>query len=192
MGAVVLFAGLLAAGYALRLSEVARAEQARDEARTEVAALETEVARLDEYAKLAERLENRSTLLASAMEKEIAFSHVLNDLSLAFPANASLHTLTITAAEAADLAAQTGEIDFGRSVASAEFSGYSVERYAPGVETVLLDVDRIPAFFNPFLTTAAAEEIGEAEVTNFTGSVLLNSDAYTGRYAEGVPPEDTP
>lgn len=189
---MALFAAVLAAGYALRLAEVARAEETRDEAQAEVAALESELARLDEYAKLAERLDNRNTLLASAMEKEIAFSHVLNDLSLAFPANASLQTLTITATQDADLAAQTGEIDFGQSVASAEFSGYSVERYAPGVETVLLDVDRTPAFFNPFLTTASRSEIGETEVTNFNGSVLLDSDAYTGRYAEGVPPEDTP
>lgn len=190
VGGVLVFVGALGLVYLLRLSEVSRAEDTRDAAQLEVVRLESDLAELDEYRALVELMDNRSSLLASAMEKEIAYSEVLNNLSLVFPDNASLLNLTIAAAEPEAPAA--GEIDFGESVATGEFSGYSVERFAPGVETVLLDLDRTPSFFNAFVTTAAGERLGETEVTNFNGTVALDRGAYTGRYADGLPPEVTP
>lgn len=190
IGGVLLFVAVLGGAYFLRLSAVWRAEDAREEASTEVARLETELDQLDEYRKLVDQMENRSTLLATAMGNEIAFSTVLNNLSLVFPANASLTSLTFTTADAVPPA--EGQISFGEAVAGGQFSGYSIERYAPGVETVLLDLDRTPAFFNAFVTTAGKEKLAETEVTNFAGKVSLDSDAYTGRYAEGLPPEVTP
>lgn len=187
---MVVLIGLLGAGYALRLAEVNRAEQARDGAQIEVARLETEVANLAEYRTLADLMENRNTLLASAMETEIAFSVVLNDFSLAFPANASLQRLTITTeTEEGAVPAPAGPIDFGEAVARAEFGGYALERYAPGVETVLVDFDRVPAFFNAFLTTASTATVADTEVTDFGGTVSLDADAYTGRYVDGLPDE---
>lgn len=190
IGGVLLFVAVLGGAYALRLGEVARAEDAREEASLQVAVLESELTRLDEYRQLADLMENRSTLLTSAMEKDIAFSTVLNNLSLVFPANASLLNLTLNAAEVAVPA--EGQIDFGEAVALGEFTGYSIERFSPGVETVILDVDRMPDFFNAFVTTATEEELAGTEVTNFTGKVSLDSGAYTGRYADGLPPEVTP
>lgn len=196
IGAVVLFVGVLGILYMLKLADVRSAEQARDDARVEVALLQDELAELDEYRVLAEQLETRNTLLASSMETEISFSRVLNDLSLAFPSNASLQTLTMEATDAEGAEAtqppEDGAIDFGEAVAKTTFTGYSVERFAPGVETVLLDFDRTRAFFNAFLTTAAQDELGSTEVTNFNGSVTLDRDAYTGRYRDGLPPEATP
>lgn len=195
--AVVLFVGVLGLVYMGKLADVRTAEQARDDARVEVVRLENEVAELDEYRVLAEQLETRNELLAASMATEISFSRVLNDLSLAFPSNASLQTLTMDTAETAETAetagaGETGQINFGEAVAKATFTGYSVERFAPGVETVLLDFDRTRAFFNAFLTTAAQAEVGDTEVTNFNGSVTLDRDAYTGRYRDGLPPEATP
>lgn len=191
VAAVVVLVGLMGGGYALRMAEVGGAEAARDAAQTEVTRLQADVAQLAEYAELADVMETRNTLLASAMEREIAFSEVLNNLSLAFPANASLQTLLITA-EGTEVQTPPGEIDFGESVARAEFSGYSVERYSPGVETVLVDFDRVHTFFNTFLTTASEDVIADTDVTNFNGSAALDRDAYTGRYADGLPPEATP
>lgn len=195
-GAVVLFVGVLGLVYVLKLADVRSAEQARDDARVEVALLQDELAELDEYRILAEQLETHNALLASSMEKEISFSRVLNDLSLAFPSNASLQTLTMEAADAEGAQAgqppEDGAVNFGEAVAKAIFTGYSVEGVAPGVETVLLDFERTRAFFNTFLTTAAQDELGSTEVTNFNGSVTLDRDAYTGRYRDGLPPEAAP
>lgn len=181
---------VLGVAYTLRLGDVASAEQARDEAQEEVALLQTRLDGLAEFRRLADRMDSRNALLTSAMAREIAYSQVLNNLSLAFPANASLETLTIAAT--ADLPPATGAISFGEAVADAEFSGYSVERYAPGVESVLVDFDRVHTFFNTLLTTASTSEIAETEVTSFNGSVSLDTNAYTGRYADGLPPEAMP
>ncbi|HVL98398.1 MAG TPA: hypothetical protein VM324_03815 [Egibacteraceae bacterium] len=188
----MLFVALLGAGYVLRLQDVDRAEQARDEAQAEITRLETAVAELDDYRKLAERLEYGNALLASAMEREIAFARVLGDLAVAFPANASLTSLTFTAAKAEEEVAAAGEIRFGESIGRMEFAGYSVNGYAPGVERVLVDFDRVPAFFNTFLTTAAEAQVADKPVMNFNGSVALDRGAYTNRYADGLPLEETP
>lgn len=193
---MVLFVGVLGLVYVLKLAEVRSAEQTRDDAQVELVRLEGELAQLSEYRVLADQLEVRNTLLSTSMETEISFARVLNDLSLAFPANASLLTLTMEAAGAdgSDVSQppEDGAINFGESVATTTFTGYSVEGVAPGVETVLLDFDRTRAFFNAFLTTAAQDDIGGTEVTNFNGSVTLDRDAYTGRYRNGLPPEATP
>lgn len=188
---MVLLVAVLGVVQVLRLAEVSRAEAARDEALQQVALLQIQLDGLAGFRQLAELMESRNALLASAMEQEIAYSQVLNNLSLAFPANASLQSLTIAAATS-DGAPRTGEINFGEAVASAQFGGYSVERYAPGVETVLIDFDRVHTFFNTLLTTASSSMIAETEVTNFNGSVSLDRNAYTGRYADGLPPEAMP
>lgn len=190
IGAVLLFVAILGGLYFLRMAEVWRAEEAREEASFQVARLDSELAQLSEYRQLADLLENRRALLASAMEKDIAFSTMLNNLSLVFPANASLTTFTVTAA--GPVVATEGEITFGEAAATGEFTGYSIERFSPGVETVIVDLDRTPSFFNAFVTSAAEDELEGTGVTTFTGTVGLDSGAYTGRYADGLPPEVTP
>lgn len=188
--ALVLFVIVLAVVYFLKVADVNAARDERDAAQAEVARLQAEVAQLAEFQELADRLESRNALLATAMATEISWARVLNDLSLSFPSSSSLVTLTAnaTTVETAPPAA-TGEqaVDFGEQVGAVTFTGYSVERYAPGVEAVLLEFADVRAFFNPFLNVAAEEERGTTEVTTFDGSVLLNEEAYTQRYASGLP-----
>ncbi len=183
--------------YMLKLSDVAAAAEALDKAQAEVVTLESELATLEPFRQLAEQLDTHNTLLASAMEKEISWARVLNDLSLAFPANASLTSLTASVlAEAEGEAATTttvgGAPDFGAEVAELGFTGYSVERYAPGVESVLVDFAQARGFFHSHLAAANEAEIGETEVTDFNGSVELNRRAYTNRYVDGLPQEVAP
>jgi hypothetical protein len=56
---------------------------------------------------------------------------------------------------------------------------------------VLRDIDNVPGFSNPFLGTAGLEDRAGTQVTNFTGSVQLDEDAYSHRYDQGLPPEVT-
>jgi len=191
IGGVLLFIVILGFAYFLRMNQVWGAEQARDEASFQVTRLESELEQLREYRTLADLIENRSSLLASAMEKDISFSTMLNNLSLVFPANASLTTLTFTAADPLQ-PVEEGGITFGEAVANGQFTGYSIEGFAPGVKTVILDLDRTPDFFNAFVTTAAEQDLAGTQVTNFDGTVSLDSGAYTGRYADGLPREVTP
>jgi hypothetical protein len=120
------------------------------------------------------------------MADEVGWARVLNDLSLAFPGTSSLQSLSAVTQDPEQL---DGTVDFGPAIASMSFTGYSIERYAPGVEAVLIEFDKVRAFFNPFLSTASRGDIGATEVTTFTGSVQLDDEAYTRRYDEGLPPE---
>jgi cell division protein FtsB len=183
---LLLYVLVLGGVYALKVGDVNRVRDERDAAQAEVARLEAEVAGLRHFRELADELEARNAVLTAAMEDEIGWARVLNDLSLAFPGTSSLQTL---AALAQDREVATGDIDFGPAVGSMTFTGYSIERYAPGVEAVLIEFDKVRAFFHPFLSGASRGDIGETEVTTFNGSVQLDEEAYTRRYEDGLPPE---
>jgi Tfp pilus assembly protein PilN len=199
---VGVYALVLGGVYLLQLGDVADARAERDEAQEEVAARQRELAELRQFAELAAQLDARNALLANALATEISWASVLNNLSLSFPASSSLLTLNATTTEGtpagpagAPVTPETGAQPEGEvetppvPVATITFTGYSVEEYAPGVETVLLQLDDVATFFNAYLATAARVERGPTEVTNFDGAVQLDDEAYTGRYAEGLPPE---
>lgn len=187
---VVVFIAVLGGLYTHKLDQVREAEQARDEAATEVANLEQERAQLQEYRELADFLDARNALLADAMSDEVSFARALNDVALAFPASASLETLDISLVEGEE--SGEGGIAFGRSVAEVSYTGYSTERYAPGVETVLIEFDRVSPLFNVYVNNAAEEERSGTEVVNFNGMASMDESARTGRYDNGLPPEVAP
>lgn len=187
---VVVFIAVLGGLYVHKLDQVREAEQARDEAATEVANLEQELAQLQEYRELADLLDARNAVLADAMSDEVSFARGLNDLALAFPASASMESLNLTLVAAEP--AGDGAITFGTPVAEVAYTGYSTERYAPGVETVLIEFDRVSSLFNVYMSNAAEEERGTTEVINFNGTAGMDETARTGRYDDGLPVEVTP
>lgn len=186
VAAVLLVVALLGGLYTMRLGEITAAELARDDVQAEVARLQAEVNSLAEYRQLSDSHQARDTLLATTMAEEISFARVLNDLSLGFPAESSLRSLKLTVQrpEAAE-----GGISFGDAVAQLSFDGYSTHEYDPGVKSVLIEMDKMHAFFSSFLGAAAQEEIGDTEVIGFQGTVQLDEDAFTRRYADGLPEE---
>ena len=184
---VLAFVVLLGGAYAYQYSEVRAAEADRDEASAEVAQLQTELESLAEFRELKDRYDARKDLLSTAMAPEISWARILNDFSLAFPSDASMLTLTAQAEEPEE--PEPGEVDPGFRIGQVVTTGYSIERFAPGVETVLVDFEGATGFFNSYLQTAASADIGDTEVTNFNGTIDLNEDAYTNRYEDGLPPE---
>jgi hypothetical protein len=173
--------------FVAKTAQVDDARAERDAAQTQVQVLEQQVAALDEYRVLAAQLDARGALLTASMSEEVSWARILNDLSLAFPADASMTTLDATLAAAVEPVA--GEISPAEAVGDVAFNGYSVERLAPGVEGVLIDFANARGFVNTYLTTASLQEKAETEVTDFNGSVRLDENARTGRYAEGLPTE---
>lgn len=186
--AVVLFVAVLGLLYMAKLNEITQAEEEREVVQADISRLQAEIAQLEQFRQLANEFEARNALLAAAMSSEISMARVLNDLSLAFPATSSLRSMQMTAADPT-AGTTEGEVEFGRAAGTATYDGYSTERYAPGVETVLIEFDKVTTFFNTFMATAALEEIGTTEVTSFQGSLQLNEEAYTRRYEDGLPEE---
>jgi hypothetical protein len=187
---VVVFVAALGGLYVYKVDQVRQAEQARDEAAAEVASLEEEVAQLQEYRELADFLDARNAVLAEAMGDEVSFARAMNDLALAFPASASMESLNVSLVEAEQPGGDA--IAFGTPVVELDYTGYSTERYAPGVETVLIEFDRVSPLFNVYLNTAVEEERGSTEVTNFNGTAAMDETARTGRYDDGLPAEVAP
>lgn len=183
---VLLFAVALGGIYFLKDGAVDNARERRDAAQQQVAELRAEVASLQQFADLAAQLQTGNDLLAFAMGGEVSVARLLNDLALSFPSSASLTNFTMELLGEQD-AAQAGEIDPGAAVAAMTYTGYSVERFAPGVEVVLLDLSRIPGLTSTFLQTAADTDIGDVGVTNFDGRARLDERVRTGRYADGLP-----
>jgi hypothetical protein len=121
------------------------------------------------------------------MANEISYARVLNDLALSFPASSSMRELTVGVQAPVE-----GQVTFGDAVAALTYDGYSTERYAPGVEAILVEFDKVRSFFSSYIGTAAVEEIGSTEVTGFRGTVQLGDEALTRRYENGLPEEMTP
>lgn len=197
LGILVAFLVGLGAVYALQVGKVNDARAERDRVEGEVALLRAEVASLAKYQRLLDNVDNRETLLTAAMENELSWARVLGDLALQFDRQASLIGVNAATTEpdAADPQAtgtpdvDAGVFDLGEPVAQIEFTGYSVDRFAPGVEEVLRKFDKATGFDDAYLSTAGEEVRGTEEVTNFVGEVQIDDRAYTHRYDEGLPEE---
>lgn len=177
--------------YLLKLGAVADARNDREEATRIVQDLQAEVASLAEFAELDRRLTARNDLLAAAMAKEMAWARILNDLALAFPGSSSLLTLEATQVGAATAEVQGAPV-LADAVGTIEFSGYTVERYAPGVESAVVKFREVRSFRQPYLTQASELIRNQAVVTGYDGTVRLTDEAFTNRYVEGLPPEAAP
>lgn len=187
---VLVWIGLLAFVQLAKFEAVDEARRERDDAAAEVAMLQSELAQLDAFADIAARVDATNALLIAAMGGEVSWARILNDVALTFPATSSLRSLTGQLTTAAAPTAPTDVFEPGADdIGFAEFEGYSIERFAPGVESVLLRFGDVRAFYQTFLQEAAEEDIEEVEVTSFLGQVRLDSSALTNRYAEGLPQE---
>ena len=175
--------------FVVKDGQVQEAMADRDAAQAEVERLQTRVAELDEYRLIAAQLDARQALLTDAMSDEVSWARILNDMSLAFPADASMTTLTAGLTEPAE--PQPGGIKQIAALGDLVFDGYSVENLAPGVEGVLIEFEDARGFINTYLNASARTDKGDTEVTEFNGNVKLDEDARTGRYDEGLPTEVT-
>ncbi len=193
-GLLVLYVLALGVLYVLKVGDVDDARAERDETERQVALLRTEVESLGKYQKLLDTVENRETLLTAAMDKELSWARILGDLALSFDRQASLIGLTGIATDTgvdgdATVGDEEAVFDLGEPVAKVDFTGYSVDRFAPGVEEVLATFDDAKGFHDSYLSTAGEEERGDSTVTNFIGRVQLDDRAFTHRYDDGLPEE---
>lgn len=182
MGAAALgLVALLAVLYVFQLNRVgnARDELAAEEAR--VAELEAEVADLQEFQDLRARQAAADTLLATAFGDEVSMAGVLQDLAAVYPSDAQLEELTIALSEPS---AQLGavRVALGRLTAS----GATLGGHAPGLERLLLELDKVAAFSNVFFSSSTQSEEG---VAAFTLDVDLGEEIRTRRYVDGLPEE---
>ena len=170
-----------------QLAAVKDAKDERDTAQAEVNRLQAEVQSLAAFQDLADRLNATNAILTTAMDDEVSWAQILNNLALSVPTTASLTTFNGALNEGAPAANEVFAENDAADVGFLSVSGYSTERFAPGVESVLLRFGQVDSFFQQYLSNAAQAEIGDVGVTNFDAEVRLDEDNRTRRYAEGLP-----
>ncbi len=186
---VVVLAALALAGLnqgrRLRHAENKRdVEQARNDA------LVHRRGQLLRFRQLTDAIAARERLLAAAMGTEVSWASVLSSLAVTFPNDASLTSLSVET-ELPPFGAPPVKPGAERSViGSSTLKGYSVKKFTPGVERLLQLLVTVTGLSEPRLQVGTREEIGKQAVTTFEGTAFVDATALSGRYAQGLPPED--
>jgi Tfp pilus assembly protein PilN len=183
-GLGVLLVASIAGGYLLQLNRVDAAVLARDEAQDQVSALQAEEAELHAFADLESRVEHANSALVAAMGEEISFAGLLQDVAAVTPTDAALTDLEVSRVEVAGIDGEQAR----RSVARVVAAGESLHGHAPGVERILLELDKVVSFFDVYFTSSAADP-DDPEVSLFSVEIDLGEEAHTNRYVDGVPEE---
>lgn len=193
-------AGVAAAGLALLVAllavtslfqsrQLSQAQSERDAEQDRNAQLQERRRELAPFRQLADGITGRERLLAASMQAQVSWSAVLSSLSSTFPPDASLTSFTAESTLPA-FGAVVEAGDEGRVIGSGTLSGYSVQAFEPGVERILRLLEEVTGLAQPRLQEGAVEEISGSPVTTFDGTTFVDGAALSGRYAEGLPPED--
>ena len=189
LGLLVLLASVVLVAMA-HSRRARQAEARRDVERAHNAELQTRRRELRPFAELAAGVVARERLVSAALGTEVAWARVLADLSRSFPADASLTSLSVELALPSFGPVPLEPGNDSAVVGTTSFKGYSVRQFAPGVQTTLQLLAEARGLSEPRLQEGAVDDVGGTPVTTFEGSTFLDAAALTGRYVDGLPPED--
>ena len=132
--------------------------------------LRAQIAELQEFEALQERLDEKEGLIAAVSVNEVRWSVILADISLVIPSDVWLTSLSGTVAQLGE------EPDEDASFGDIQMAGTTFSH--PDVATWLTRLDRVDAFRFPFLTLSARGEIASIPVVNFQSTVQLSEQAF--------------
>lgn len=145
--------------------------------------LEAEIVALQPFADLETRASESIETVSTALGDQKSVATVLQDLSAVMPPGAQLDTVAVTfSPDPLAPAAGGTRLVHGTLLAT----GQVLDGIAPGVERLAIDLGRVAAFDNVFVTTATADEEG---VIAFTIELEFGPEVFTGRF---VDPADAP
>lgn len=175
---------LLAALAAITLWQEGRisdAEVRRDDAQAVLATLQSEEAELSEFADLQRRTDEAEEQIRTALGGEVSIAGILQDLASVMPSDAELESLTVTVTPDEP----TPGIE-ANALGSLQLVGRSLNDHAPGLERLLLELDKVAAFHDLFFTSSVLQDPEEPYPT-FTVESQLGPEILTQRYADGIP-----
>ncbi len=150
----------------------ARVVLAEEEAR--VQELQAEIAELNEYAQIQTALANADESVARVFGGEVGVAGILQDLAVVMPPDTELNELDyVVTPEAASV-----------TVGEMILTGRTIDRHAPGLERMLLELDKVAAFKALYFGSAAVDN---DDAVAFDVSVQLGTEVLTRRYDQGIP-----
>lgn len=172
-GGVVLVAAL-AGVYLWKLGQVSDAEATLAAEQAEAQGLQAEIAELNEFAEIQASLVDADDNVAAILGGEIGVAGILQDVAVVMPTDTEISELSITATPDDELV----------TVGAMTMVGRTTNRHAPGLERLLLELDKVAAFQAPYFGAAAVDN---DEAVAFDVSVQLGSEVFTDRYEDGIP-----
>lgn len=139
-------------------------------------ALRADISALQPFADLEARADGSVAVVASALGGEGSLATILQDLSAVMPPNGQIESLAITLPGEA-LTPQVGgdRLVYGRLAAT----GKVLDGLAPGIERLIIDLDRVASFDNVYVTSSTVDEEG---VATFALEIELGPETLTRRY----------
>jgi hypothetical protein len=145
-----------------------------------LAGLSAEQSELAAYRDLDTRLTAAGQRIQNALMGEVSFAGVLQDVAAVTPGDTGFTSLTLNL----ERPAEGGQAATAGPIGTLNLTGNSLTGHAPGVERILLELDKVFHFDEPFFNTSMVDEDG---VATFNLDVGLLPSSLTGRYDDGVP-----
>ena len=161
--------------------------QAEDQLAAEqnvTAGLRAEEAELIAFRDLADRRDQAVEVLVASLSEEVSVAGVLQDLAAVMPEDAQLDTFSLNLAAPPE--------DRADVVGSFNLTGQTLAAHAPGVERILLSMEKITTFGDMFLNSSSlADDLEELDdrVAAYSLDGMIRTEARTERYADGLPGE---
>jgi Tfp pilus assembly protein PilN len=174
---------LLAGAYWWQTSRVA---DARDELAAEeqrVTELEAEVAALAEFDELRDRQESSDETIRTTLDGEATFAGILQDLAAVMPGDSQLDSLTVSVG-----GQSVDDTTRQPTVGSFAATGQTLTSHAPGVERLLLSLDKVASFVDLFVNSSTLDD-AEQDIASFSVEGQIGPEVLTGRYQDGLPEE---
>lgn len=182
LGVVVLLA-VLAVGYFYQAGRVDDAESRLAAEEQQLQALEAELAQLEEYEALEQRVQDSTEVIATAMAGEVSVAGLLQDVAAVMPGETQLDTLNLTVTPEAEPAVG----DRPQVLGQLGFTGRSLEGHAPGLERLLLEFDKVASLSDLFFSSSTLEEDVQGDIVSFSVEADVGPEALTRRYIQGLP-----
>jgi Tfp pilus assembly protein PilN len=179
LAGVVLLAGL-GGVYLWQSSQVSQAEDQLLAEQARTSHLRGEQAELIAFEELADRRERSDEILISALGDEVSLAGVLQDVAAVMPADTQLETFAVNIPSPSD-----PETD---AVGTLSLTGKTLASHAPGVERVLISLDKVVSFREAYLNSSTLDE-DDGRIATFSLDGQIGSEAETDRYADGLPEE---
>lgn len=187
---------MLAAGFGVLVVLIAVAWfilQGRvDDARVELAAedeeltaLRADLAELNEFQQLETLANATDSDLATILGGEVSLAGLLQDVAAVMPTDVEINDLAATI----DLGTEPTLGDARAPIGLVTMGGRTLQGHAPGVERLLIELDKLAALDDLFMTNSTLEEneLVTSDVAAFTVEADLGQEALTGRYLGGIP-----
>ncbi len=161
-------------------NQVTQAEDRLAAEQSVTAGLRGEEAELIAFRDLADRREQAIETLTATMADEVSVAGVLQDLAAVMPDDAQIDSMTLTIQPVEERTDVIGSL---------AINGQTLTSHAPGVERMLLALDKIATFGELFLNSSTLDPEQADPVATFSLEGAVRTEARTDRYVDGLPGE---